>query len=206
VSDRPIRPHRTRRTAITHLRSILISLTAARAVFIALGVSTGSVVSLAADATPAHADSGGRVCLFLAPENVHGFGHVGWGYRHADGGLWEFGATVDATSAWHGGGTFDHMTADFGDPQVSGGVYRSYRCRATVGGDDAAAKAAAITADAEVYDLFTSNCLTRSLEVFHAYDGSGDLASLGDGRFTAPRWYFDNDLDGFEPEQQLPAK
>lgn len=141
--------------------------------------------------------------MFLAPENVLGLGHVGWAYRHADGILWDYGATSFQDQPWRATGSLDRMLADFRSREQPPGSYVFFRCRGTAADDEAAAKAAADASDAQPYNLFTSNCLTRSLKVFHAYDGTPDLASLGSGLFTAPRWYFDNDLDGFEPQARL---
>lgn len=157
-----------------------------------------------AAAGPARADQpAGRVCMFLAPDNVHGFGHVGWGYRHADGLLWDYGATSFQNRPWRASGTLPEMLAAFRTRENPPDSFLYLRCRSTGSEDDAAAKAAADFSDAQPYNLFTSNCLTRSLRIFHAYDGSGDLASLGEGLFTPPRWYFDHDLDGFEPRSRL---
>jgi hypothetical protein len=143
--------------------------------------------------------------MVLAPQNVHGLGHVGWGYRHADGVLWDYGATGVQNRPWRAAGTLAQMLADFRTREDPPDSYLYIRCRSTAAENETAAKAAADASDAQPYNLFTSNCLTRSLRVFHAYDGSADLASLGDGLFTPPRWYFDHDLDGFEPQERLPA-
>jgi hypothetical protein len=154
-------------------------------------------------AGPGRAEQPGRVCMFLAPDNVHGLGHVGWGYRRADGVRWDYGSTAFGDPPWRASGPLPQMLADFRDRETPPDSYLYMRCRSTDRADDAAAGLAADSADAEPYNLFTSNCLTRTLVVFHAYDASADLASLGDGLFTPPRWYFDHDLDGFEPRTRL---
>jgi hypothetical protein len=170
----------------------------------ASAAATAAFLGPVAAAGPVHADQpAGRVCMVLAPENVHGLGHVGWGYRHTDGLLWDYGAASFEDRPWRATGTLTEMLAGFRTREAPPGSYLYIRCRSTGGEDDAAAKAAADFSDAQPYNLFTSNCLTRALRIFHAYDASGELASLGQGLFTPPRWYFDHDLDGFEGQTRL---
>jgi hypothetical protein len=137
--------------------------------------------------------------MFLAPDHVFGLGHVGWAYRRGDGRNWDYGSTKGTTSSWRKSGAFADVLTGFRDAKDSSGPYTSYRCRNTDGRDPDRASAKADQVAAEPYDILTNNCLTRSLEIFEAYDTGGDLNSLGEGKLTAPRWYFDNDLDGFEP-------
>jgi hypothetical protein len=141
--------------------------------------------------------------MFLAPEHVFGLGHVGWAYRSADATSWGFGSTRSASASWHKTGTFADVLSGFQGAGDSSGAYKAYRCRNTDGHNEPAAGARADQVEAEDYDVLTNNCLTRSLEIFHAYDDTGGLASLGEGRLTAPRWYFDHDLDGFEASVPL---
>lgn len=190
-----------RRTAIFGLRTAARALT----VLALTGPAVAAAASAHATATsiPYAADAPGRVCMFLAPEHVFGLGHVGWAYRETDGATWEFGATSGADSSWHKSGPFTEVLTGFRNGGDSSGPYRTYRCKDTVGHDDVRAAAKVDQLEAEQYDIFTNNCLTRSLEVFQAYDDSGGLAALGAGRLTAPRWYFDNDLAGFETATEL---
>jgi hypothetical protein len=138
--------------------------------------------------------------MFLAPDHVFGLGHVGWAYRDDDGSTWDFGSTLSAASSWHKAGAFPAVLAGFHDAADSSGPYRAYRCRDTAGHNAARAAAKAAEVGAQAYHILNNNCLTRSLAIFEAYDDTGGLASLGAGRFTAPRWYFDNDLNGFEAQ------
>ena len=190
-----------RSTAIFGLR------TAARALTVL--ALTGPAVAAAASAhaaavsIPDAAGPPGRVCMFLAPDHVFGLGHVGWAYRETDAATWEFGATSGADASWHKSGSFTDVLTGFRNGGDSSGPYRSYRCKDTVGHDDVHAAAKVEQLEAEQYDIFTNNCLTRSLEIFEVYDDSGGLANLGAGRLTAPRWYFDNDLVGFEAATAL---
>lgn len=144
----------------------------------------------------------GRVCLFDAPDGALGLGHVAWAYRRADGsGDWDYGATLQSRN-WRRHGSQQQMLHDFATLDESGG-YRSYRCDDTVADDQGAADAAVTAGFARPYSLPTDNCLTRSIEIFKAYDKSGGLKGLDDGRFTFPNAYFNYALPGWEAETKL---
>ncbi|NUS56256.1 MAG: hypothetical protein HOV66_15570 [Streptomycetaceae bacterium] len=157
------------------------------------GTAVASVTTAAAAA--------GRVCLFDAPDGAMGLGHVGWAYRLADGSDWEYGATLQDHN-WRRSGTEAQMLHDFATVNDSGG-YRSYRCDDTAADDPGAADAAATAGFARPYGLITDNCLTRSIEIFKAYDRSGGLNGLGDGRWMLPNAYFNYALPGWGPETKL---
>lgn len=186
-----------------HARSSAISRLARLSTLASAAVLAPALAAGPALADPSSPEPPGRVCMFLAPENVFGLGHVGWAYRHADGKLWDYGATSYDERPWRASNSLEQMLSDFRNREAAPSSFLYFRCRSTAEDDEAAAKAAADTSDSEPYNLITSNCLTRSLRIFHAYDGSADLASLGSGLLTAPRWYFDHDLDGFEPQARL---
>ena len=194
-------PSPARRAAITGFRTPARTLTVLA--LAAAGFAADSSALASASTTTARSDTPGRVCMFLAPEHVFGLGHVGWAYRWSDAQNWDFGSTTGSTASWHKSGAFADVLKGFHDAPDSSGPYKSYRCRNTTGHDQAAAAAKADQVAAEPYDILTNNCLTRSLEIFETYDTSGGLTSLGEGKLTAPRWYFEHDLDGFEPAAGL---
>ena len=81
--------------------------------------------------------------------------------------------------------------------------YKSYRCKDTAADDQGAAEAAATAGFARPYNLVNDNCLTRSVQIFKAYDGSGGLNSLPDGKLVFPNAYFKYDLDGWDAAKPL---
>lgn len=162
------------------------------------GIVTTTGTAVASTATP----SAGRVCLFDAPNGAWGLGHVAWAYRWADGtDTWDYGATLQNRN-WRRHGPEKQMLHDFAMLDESGG-YRSYRCKDTAADDQSAADATAAAGFAREYDLATDNCLTRSIEVFKAYDGSGGLNGLAYGRFVFPNAYFNYELPGWETKKAL---
>lgn len=163
------------------------------------GIGTGAVS--AASATSA-AGAAGRVCMFDAPHGVFGLGHVAWAYRSADhSGNWDYGATLSDHN-WHKHGSEQQILHDFATSDESGG-YRGYRCADTAADDERAAGAAMAAAFARHYQLATDNCLTRSIEIFKAYDRSGGLNGLEKGRFTFPNAYFNYELTGWSAETKF---
>ncbi|GAA2018631.1 hypothetical protein GCM10009839_13530 [Catenulispora yoronensis] len=172
------------------------------AAVVAAGVMAAGVVAAGAGTASAAAGPTGRVCIFDAPDGAYGLGHVAWAYRWSDGsGSWDYGAT-ESSHNWRKSGTEKQMLHDFATLDESGG-YRSYRCKDTAADDQAAATATATAGFARSYDLATDNCLTRSIEIFKAYDGSGGLNGLDDGRYTFPNAYFNYALPGWGPETKL---
>jgi len=144
----------------------------------------------------------GRVCMFDAPNGAFWLGHVAWAYRWSDGsGTWDYGATSESRN-WRKHGSEQQMLQDF-TTSTEGGGYRGYRCKDTAAGDQNAASAAVTAGTARSYNLTEDNCLTRSVEIFKAYDGSGGLNGLPDGKWIFPNAYFNYDLAGWGDEQKL---
>ncbi|MEZ0106030.1 hypothetical protein ABH920_000011 [Catenulispora sp. EB89] len=157
--------------------------------------------SATADARSTHATTG-RVCMFDAPKGALSLGHVGWAFRWSDGSdTWDYGATL-ANSNWEKHGTEQQMLHDFATANDSGG-YQSYRCKDTATDDQSIAESTVTAGFARSYNLINDNCLTRSIEIFKAYDGSGGLNSLPDGKFVFPNAYFNYDLSGWDASKSL---
>ena len=163
------------------------------------GVAAFGAGSAAASSSPATA---GRVCLFDAPHGALGLGHVAWAYRWSDGSdTWDYGATL-LHGNWRKHGPQAQMLHDFATSDDSGG-YRGYRCKDTAADDQSEADATVTAGFAREYALATDNCLTRSIQIFKAYDGSGGLNDLDDGRFVFPNAYFNYALPGWDAETKL---
>ncbi|MEV6675082.1 hypothetical protein [Streptomyces sp. NPDC051162] len=171
-----------------------------------------------ATSPPAQADTPGRVCMFQAPTGAefdgHHAGHVGWAYRWDNGsGRWDFGATENAREVWNLNGTWDEVLSTFrhrSNPNHTPGLYYTrYRCINTRGHDQHAAFVKRDQLDHTKYVIqgapwgdATNNCLTRAVEIFKAYDNSGDLNRLNSGKTLIwPNKYFADNLDGFERAQ-----
>lgn len=175
---------------------------------VALAALTATVTTGIAFAPSATADARstrattGRVCMFDAPKGALSLGHVAWAFRWSDGSdTWDYGATL-ANSNWEKHGTEQQMLHDFATANDSGG-YQSYRCKDTAADDQSAAESAVTAGFARTYNLVDDNCLTRSIEIFKAYDGSGGLNSLPDGKFLFPNAYFNYDLSGWDASKSL---
>jgi hypothetical protein len=195
-----------------NIRAVITAGLAALAAACALLTGT---VSPAGARAPA---AGGMVCMFQAPTGAHliglNAGHVAWAYRWANaaGGRWDFGATEHGGVVWNRNGTWDEMLGVFrsrtrpdGDP---GPYYTRYRCAHTGGADQAAARRKRAELDHLPYSLLNDNCLTRSIEIFKAYDSSGGLNILSTGKadnwqLATPNDYFAEDLTGFGPARSL---
>lgn len=178
---------------------VLATLAATLAATVTAGIGFAPYAS--AD-TRAAASTNGRVCMFDAPEGALSLGHVAWAFRWSDGsGTWDYGATLDSHN-WEKHGSEQQMLQDFATIDDSGG-YKSYRCKDTAADDQGAAEAAATAGFARPYNLVNDNCLTRSVQIFKAYDGSGGLNSLPDGKFVFPNAYFNYDLDGWDAAKPL---
>jgi hypothetical protein len=177
------------------------SRTAAVAYAMLTSTFATGIATAEADVTPLGATAG-RVCMFDAPDGAFYLGHVAWAFRWADGSdTWDYGATSSSRN-WEKHASEQQMLHDFATSTESGG-YRSYRCKETSADDQSAAESAAAAGFARPYDLGEDNCLTRSIEIFKAYDGSGGLNGLGDGKFTFPNAYFHYALPGWEDEKSL---
>ncbi|GAA1975084.1 hypothetical protein [Catenulispora subtropica] len=174
------------------------------AVLLAAALTAAGVAGPGTASAAVTVTTSGRVCLFDAPDGALGLGHVGWAYRSADGddgGDWDYGATLQSRN-WHKHGSEQQMLHEFATLDESGG-YRSYRCKDTAGDDTRAADTTMKAGFARPYDLATDNCLTRSIEIFKAYDSSGGLNGLADGKFTFPNAYFNYALPGWGDETKL---
>ncbi|MFF4739304.1 hypothetical protein ACFY2W_25975 [Streptomyces sp. NPDC001262] len=179
----------------------------ARAAALAL---TAGLAAVPATATPAHADDQGTVCMFLAPYEVFGAGHVGWAYKWANGQQWDYGATTGGAhgtfgkkSRWEEHGEWKDLVDAFKNRHQASGGYTQYRCRQTAGHNQAGAIAKVGVLAAQDYNLATNNCLTDTIQIFKTYDSSGGLNSLDAGRYTRPNEYFKKHLDGFNTAANL---
>lgn len=144
----------------------------------------------------------GRVCMFDAPKGALYLGHVAWAFRWSDGSdTWDYGATLQSKN-WQKHGSEQQMLHDFATLDESGG-YQSYRCKDTAADDQSAAEAVVTAGFARPYNLADDNCLTRSVEIFKAYDGSGGLNGLADGKLIFPNAYFTYDLPGWDAAKSL---
>jgi hypothetical protein len=144
----------------------------------------------------------GRVCMFDAPRGALSLGHVAWAFRWADGSdTWDYGATLESHN-WEKHGSEQQMLHDFATMNESGG-YTSYRCKDTAADDQSVAESVATTGFGRPYNLAEDNCLTRSIEIFKAYDDSGGLKGLASGKFTFPNAYFHYAMPGWEDEKAL---
>jgi hypothetical protein len=188
----------------------LAALTAACVLLAGTGCPAGAQTRAARDA--------GMVCMFQAPTGGgligHYVGHVAWAYRWDDAasGRWDFGATEHGGVVWNRNGTWDEMLSMFRTRPRSDGTpglyYTRYRCAHTGGADQAAADRKRAQLDRQPYSLLNDNCLTRSIEIFKAYDSSGGLNLLSTGKaddwqLATPNDYFAEDLMGFAPARNL---
>lgn len=163
---------------------------------LASAVATGVAFAPAATADARIAGApAGRVCMFDAPKGALTLGHVGWAFRWSDG-SWGYGATMEDHN-WQKHGSEQQMLHDFATSNDSGG-YRSYRCTNTAADNEGSAESAVTAGFARTYNVLDDNCLTRSIQIFKAYDGSGGLNRLSDGKLIFPNAYFNYDLTGWE--------
>lgn len=175
----------------------------------ALALTAGLAV-VPATATPAHADDQGTVCMFLAPREPIGAGHVGWAYKWANGQQWDYGATTGGShgvsgkkSRWEENGDWARLVDAFKNRHRDALGYTQYRCRQTAGHNQAGAIAKVGVLAAQDYNIATNNCLTDTIQIFKTYDSSGGLNGLLAGRYTRPSEYFNDHLDGFNRAANL---
>ncbi|MEU2718876.1 Tat pathway signal protein [Streptomyces sp. NPDC007205] len=133
--------------------------------------------------TPATASAatGGEVCLFSAPQDVDPdgsgprapLGHIGWAFRKGTSRAWIFGATEGMTGkpqmSFMTTGSWNQMLKNFKTRNTGTRRYLKFRCLNTPPGNVTKAQQAARTSARNGYDLFRNNCLTKSVDVFHAY-------------------------------------
>lgn len=158
-------------------------------------VAAASTLATIGFAAPAQALGAGEVCMFNAPSGAQlplglNAGHVGWGYLIGGSTTWTYGATESASYHWHTSGSWSAMLAAFRNAGYghSAGYYTKYKCQNTGTSAVSAANTAVANGEATTYDWFSSNCLTRSIDIFNAYYGFG----LYSGSGVAPNYYFDN--------------
>jgi hypothetical protein len=151
-------------------------------------------------ASPAAALGAGRVCLFNAPSGAEiggsFLGHTGWAFRVGTADDWIFGATENYDWNWSDEGSWNHALSTF-KVAHNPGYYTRYRCKNTPNSAVGAAINTYIAGFNRDYNGLEDNCLSRSVEVFKAYDSS--LSGLGDGKSTPPNSYYNLlGLSGFE--------
>ncbi|WP_052411371.1 hypothetical protein [Streptomyces sp. NRRL S-118] len=149
-----------------------LATTAAAAV-----LATGTLTTLS---TPAEAAAGGRVCLVLAPNSVdvdgggklRPLGHIGWAFRNSSK-TWTYGATEGDTgerkNTFIATGSWNRMLQNFKARHTGKKRYVKYRCLGTPSANAAKAQRAARTSATNGYNLARNNCLTKSVDIFHAY-------------------------------------
>lgn len=166
----------------------------------AVALAAASATALAAPAASAHPSKPtsfphGRVCLFDAPREPVDAGHIGWAYRWStDHGQWDYGATLGRHNGWRKHGSFAQMVNDFRTSHDAGG-YSSYRCTDTLAADQRDANSVVNRINGKDYNLVADNCLTKSVQIIKAYDESGGLNGLPNGKWTIPNYYFTATLD-----------
>ena len=192
---------------------------------IVIAVGLAASLTLVGTAATSEVAVPGEACLFNAPDGAFGFGHVGWGFRNADGASWTFGATEDqgsslivsggsgakaGSSSWHNTGTYAQMLSTFGlgvlvDQQTGAryydnpGYYRRYRCSLLNASFPQAATNEIATVESSGYNFLLDNCLTKAVKIFTSYG----FAGLPSGQSTKPNDYFLSDLPN--PTQSTPG-
>jgi hypothetical protein len=174
----------------------------------AAGMAAAFMLTGPGQAAPAAPNQGsGQACLFSAPYGVIPtgglIGHTGWGYQDGTGSDWTFGATegnlnpLGPDNSWMESGTFAEMLNAFGNGthySKGPGYYLQYRCTTVADSNPSAALATAQQEAANGYNLFTNNCLTKSVTILQAYNVPNlpnvPLLPPGD----LPNYYFDNEL------------
>lgn len=161
-----------RRTTTMKKINNAFAAAAAAAVLTAGALTTASA--------PAEAASGGRVCLVLAPNSVdvdgpgglRPLGHIGWAFRNSSK-TWTYGATEGDTgqpkATFIQTGSWNRMLHNFKTRHTGNQRYVKYRCLSTPSANVAKAQRAARTSANNGYSLARNNCLTKSVDIFHAY-------------------------------------
>jgi hypothetical protein len=160
-----------------------------------------SIIGMAVVATtPAYALGAGTVCMFDAPSGADlglmEAGHVGWAFREGNTTTWEYGSTENASTNWRGRGDQNAMFNAFRQRQGNANPYYTlWRCHASPNSAVGAASAKVDQLYNQRYNALFDNCLTRSIEIYKAYDGS-TFGGMSSGAITSPNRYFNN-LGGF---------
>ena len=177
---------------------------------VVLGVTiAAAAIGTAVAAAPAQALGPGTVCMFNAPSGadvgVGKLGHVGWAFREGGTTNWLLGATESPTFNWRDHGDQNTMFNTFRGQRGHGiarHYYAQWRCKDTPGSSVGAASAKVDQLYRQQYNGLFDNCLTRTVAIFKAYDGS--LNGLASGAATGPNFYFDHlDGAGFGPKHPL---
>ncbi|SCF68826.1 hypothetical protein [Streptomyces sp. Ncost-T10-10d] len=144
-------------------------------------VLSATAVPMVAPVAAEAAAAGGRVCLVLAPNSVDldgrgpaaPVGHIGWAFRNGTGSTWTYGATEGDTgrpkSTFITTGSWSRMLHNFRTRHTGKQRYVKYRCLNTPAADVAKAQRSARTSASNGYNLARNNCLTKSVDIFHAY-------------------------------------
>ncbi|MFE3903000.1 Tat pathway signal protein [Streptomyces sp. NPDC059153] len=142
---------------------------------------SATAVPMVAPVAAEAATAGGRVCLVLAPNSVDldgrgpaaPVGHIGWAFRNGTGSTWTYGATEGDTgrpkSTFITTGSWSRMLHNFKTRHTGKQRYVKYRCLNTPSAYVAKAQRAARTSARNGYNLARNNCLTKSVDIFHAY-------------------------------------
>ncbi|MFC9626476.1 Tat pathway signal protein [Streptomyces sp. NPDC056930] len=172
---------------------------------------SATAVPMVAPVAAEAAAAGGRVCLVLAPNSVDldgrgpaaPVGHIGWAFRNGTGSTWTYGATEGDTgrpkSTFITTGSWSRMLHNFRTRHTGTQRYVKYRCLNTPSADVAKAQRAARTSARNGYNLARNNCLTKSVDIFHAYSPwLNNTRHLPDpkpyGISLTPNHYYNNSL------------
>ncbi|MDX3763574.1 Tat pathway signal protein [Streptomyces sp. AK02-04a] len=143
-------------------------------------VLSATAVPMVAPST-AEAAAGGEACIVLAPNDVDPdgrgprapMGHSGWAFRHGITNTWTYGATEGMTgkpqATFITTGSWGQMLHNFKTRNTGTRRYLKYRCLSTPSANVGKADLAASRSAHDGYDLFRNNCLTKSVDIFHAY-------------------------------------
>jgi len=180
------------------MRSIRWPLTMATGTGIVALVAITSVLVATPDL--AYAKGPGRACVFIAPSEANGLGHVGWGYQVGGTDTYVYGATEGPTSWWPGApngawkatGPWPQVLADFAgaNPNVTN-HYTQYRCKTVRDSAVGAANDQVNHVLQSGYFVFWWNCLDDMIRVLNAY--GADLPPAAD--YPIPNRYFHQALE-----------
>ncbi|WP_433172257.1 hypothetical protein [Actinoallomurus sp. CA-150999] len=153
-----------------------------------------------ATARPAQALGAGRACMFRASEGAANLGHVGWAFRVGPADDWIYGATENDSWNWQQESNYATMLNTF---RTTNGphYYDDFRCRNTGNSSVTAAKNKVNQVYGRPYNVINDNCLTRSVEIFKAYDIS--FNNLPPAQGEPPNLYFGIMLTDFEGDNYL---
>jgi hypothetical protein len=156
--------------------------------------------------------TGGAGCMFNAPDAVIHVGdtklvgHVGWAFKISTGDAWEYGATegIQKSDNWIEKGTWAQMLTSFRSrPQ-----YTQYTCRPWpwIWSNPSAADKEARDAQKRNYNLWTDNCLFRSVAALQHYGMTTLLDVLPTAIPQTPNDYFNQLPDLYKTEGGPPTR